>query len=148
MVSPSQLTILPKTYLVNVFCKFTWRRKKKKTSHQLWFYEPLLAFLKLRKFLSTSLNLIFVSLTYYHLSNTARFLKYVWPFYNIVHWSVNKSGTDVNDYNKTSVTSIFSSKERHKRLRKRSRKKQAAKIFPFGSLIFFKCFQMFGFSVL
>ena len=75
LVSPSLLTILPKIYLVfpsNVFDKFTWRRKKNwiiESLNQLWFYEPLLAFPKLWKFLSTSLNLIFVSLTHYHLSN-------------------------------------------------------------------------------
>ena len=37
-----------------------------KTLHQSWFHEPLLTFLKLEKFLSTSLNVIFVS---YHPSN-------------------------------------------------------------------------------
>ena len=60
LVSPSQLTILPKIYLSiisNIFGEFTWRRKK--TLRQLWFYGPFLAFLKLRKFPSTSLNLIF-----------------------------------------------------------------------------------------
>ena len=41
-------------YLVNSYEDVT-----KKSLHQLWFYEPVLAFLKLRKSPSTSLNLIF-----------------------------------------------------------------------------------------
>ena len=68
LVSPSQLTILPKIYLAiasKMFDKFTWGHKKK-TLHQLWFYEPFLVFQKLRKFPSSALNL---SLTYNHLSN-------------------------------------------------------------------------------
>ena len=60
LVSPSQLTILPKIYLAitsNIFGKFTWGRKK--ILHQLLFYGSFPAFLKLRKFPSTSLNLTF-----------------------------------------------------------------------------------------
>ena len=61
-----------------------------------------------------------------------------------------ESGTGVNGYVKISIASIFSSKERHKRLPNRSRKKQTAKTFPLGSLNFFFPiqFQMFAFSVL
>ena len=88
----------------------------KKTLHQLWFYEPLLAFLKLRKFPSTSLNLIFVSVTYYHLSNLVKVEQILMV--------------------KIMVT-IFPSKERHKWLSKRSHKKQTEQTFPFGSLNFF-----------
>ena len=76
---------------------------------------------------NTSLNSIFVNLTYYHLSNLMKveqvLMVTIKPLSH--HFSF--------------------SKERHKRLLKKSRKKQAAKTFSFGSLIFssfqfsFKC---------
>ena len=92
----------------------------------LWTTSGVSETAKVSKYL---LNLIFVSVTYYHLSNLVKVEQILMV--------------------KIMVT-IFPSKERHKWLSKRSHKKQTEQTFPFGSLNFFFPiqFQMFAFSVL
>ena len=70
------------------------------------------------KVLSTSLYLTFASLTHFHLSNLMKVEQ-------VLMVKIKP------------LSRHFSSKERHKRLPNRSRKKQGAKTFPLGSLNYF-----------
>ena len=99
--------------------------------HQLWFYEPLLAFLKLRKFLSTLLNLIFVSLTYYHLSSLMKVERVLMV--------------------KTSVASIFFLWRKAQKIVEKVTQKAGCEIFFIWITDFFSFpiqFQVFAFSIL